>query len=149
MFFWKREPPPPPPPIPFYRKPAVVSIILTVIIVFVLGPVGFIFNGMTEELEKKADNETVILLIKQIKENDDRQWKEIEQNRQQQAPAPPRNVQITGSAAVMNPVQTHEGVKALSFKDFKEYRNAIKEDQEAFRETRPEVDWNRYKRWTK
>ena len=75
MFFWKREPPPPPPPIPFYRKPAVVSIILTVIIVFVLGPVGFIFNGMTEELEKKADNETVILLIKQIKENDDRQWR--------------------------------------------------------------------------
>ncbi len=55
--FWRK--PPPLPPIPFYRKPAVVSIILTVIIVFVLGPVGFIFNGMTEELKsmKGVDKE--------------------------------------------------------------------------------------------
>ena len=54
---WRKQPPPP--LMPFYRKPAVVSIILTVIIVFVLGPVGFIFNGMTEELKsmKGVDKE--------------------------------------------------------------------------------------------
>lgn len=57
MFF--RKPPPPPPP-PFYKKPAVVSIILTAVIIFVLGPVGVIYKGMTEELKKKADYETVI-----------------------------------------------------------------------------------------
>ena len=48
---------------------------------FVLGPVGAIYNGMTEELKKKADYDTVILILKQQKENDDRQWKEIERNR--------------------------------------------------------------------
>jgi hypothetical protein len=101
MYFSFRKQPEPPKP--FYRKPAVVSIVLTVIIVFVLGPVGIIFNGMTEELKSKADNDTVILLIKQIKENDARQWKEIERNREQsqKAPLPPKSVRITGPAAVM------------------------------------------------
>jgi len=138
--FWRR---PPPPPLPFYRKPAVVSIILTVIIVFILGPVGIIFNGMTEELKKKADYETVILILKQQKENDDRQWEEIKNNRkQQQAPiTPPQSFQIKTV-----PVQVIKG--RLSLKDFKEYKNSTAEDQKAYRETRPDVDWSKYKKWT-
>ena len=121
MFF--RKPPPPPPP-PFYKKPAVVSIILTVVIIFVLGPVGVIYNGMTEELKTKADNTTVILLIKQIKENDARQWKEIERNREQtqRAPAPPKNVQITGPRATIQKKEAPQAVKlVLTPEQFEKY----------------------------
>jgi len=77
-----RQPPPPPPPPIYQRKPiATIAVVLTIIGMFVLGPVGAIYNGMTEELKKKADYDTVILILKQQKENDDRQWKEIERNR--------------------------------------------------------------------
>jgi hypothetical protein len=67
---------------------------------FVLGPIGAIYKGMTEELKKKADYETVILILKQQEKKDDRQWKEIERNREK-APLPPKSVRITGPAAVM------------------------------------------------
>jgi len=73
--------PPPPPPI-YKRQPlATLAVILTIIATFVLGPIGVIYNSMSEELKGKADNETVILLIEQIKENDKRQWEEIQRNR--------------------------------------------------------------------
>jgi len=83
-----KEPPPPPPPI-YKRQPiASAAVVLTFIGMFVLGPIGAIYKGMTEELKGKADNKTVILLIEQIKENDKRQWEEIQKNREQSIQAP-------------------------------------------------------------
>ena len=85
---------PEPPPI-YKRQPiATAAVILTVIGMFVLGPIGAVYQGMTEELKGKADNKTVILLIEQIKENDQRQWKEIEKNREQQPLSAPKNLSI-------------------------------------------------------
>jgi len=82
--FDRFRPPPPPPPI-YKRQPiATIAVILTLISMFVLGPVGYIVKSIGEEMEKKANNETVILYMKQQKETDDRQWKAIEQ--QIQAP---------------------------------------------------------------
>ena len=102
MWFLKKEPPPPPPPI-YKRKPiASAAVVLTMIGMFVLGPVGAIYKGMTEELKKKADYETVILILKQQKEKDDRQWEEIKNNRQQATISAPKSVRITGPTAVMN-----------------------------------------------
>lgn len=74
---WIFKKPEPPPPI-YKRQPiATAAVILTIIGMFVLGPIGALWNGMAEELKKKADNETVIMLMKQQKENDDRQWQEL------------------------------------------------------------------------
>jgi hypothetical protein len=82
MFNLFRKPePPPPPPKKWYNQPA---LILSIVTVFILSPVGVIYKGITEELKKKADYDTVILILKQQKENDDRQWKEIERNREPQ-----------------------------------------------------------------
>jgi ABC-type lipoprotein release transport system permease subunit len=61
--FWRK--PPPPPPKKWFQQPA---IILTVIAMFVLGPVGVIYNGMTEELKKKVDNTTLQLMIQKDRE---------------------------------------------------------------------------------
>ena len=52
MFSRWRQPPPPPPK-KFYQQPA---LILTLVAMFVLGPVGVIYNTMSEELKKKVDN---------------------------------------------------------------------------------------------
>jgi len=78
-----RKPPPPPPPI-YKRQPiATAAVILTIVGMFVLGPIGAIYKGLTEELKQKANNETVLLYMKQQKEVDDRQWKAIETQLQQ------------------------------------------------------------------
>ena len=47
--FWRK---PPPPPKPFYReKPvATAAVILTMVAMFVLGPVGAIYKGKTETI---------------------------------------------------------------------------------------------------
>ena len=67
-------------PQPIYKRQpiATAAVILTVIGMFVLGPIGAVYKGMTEELKKKANNETVILYMQQQKEKDDQQWKAIE-----------------------------------------------------------------------
>jgi hypothetical protein len=97
--FWRK-----PPPQPIYkRRPiATAAVILTMVGMFVLGPVGAIYDSMSEELKKKADYDTVILILKQQKEKDDRQWEEIKNNRQQATISAPKSVQITGPAAIMN-----------------------------------------------
>jgi len=77
--FWRKKPEP---PLPIYkRKPiATAAVVLTIVGMFVLTPVGAIYEGMSEELKQKANNETVLLYMKQQKETDDRQWKAIERN---------------------------------------------------------------------
>jgi hypothetical protein len=103
--FWKRQPPPP----PIYKKRpiATFAVILSFVGMFVLGPIGAIYNGLTEELKTKANNETILLYMKQQKENDDRQWKEIERNRQQQVQVmqPPQTVRIQPAAVPPNVIQ--------------------------------------------
>jgi hypothetical protein len=84
----------PPPPI-YQRKPiATIAVVLTMVAMFVLGPVGVIYDTMSEDLKQKANNETVLLYMKQQKETDDRQWKAIERrigvsNQVQKKPVPP------------------------------------------------------------
>ena len=160
--FWRRQAPPPPPP-PFYkaRPVATAAVVLTIIGMFVLGPIGAIYKGMTEELKTKANNETLLLYMQQQKEDSDRQWKEIERNREQKTISAPKKVIIKSQPKIgsREMVSTEaltkkapEPVKqlvVLSVKDFKEYKISSVEDQEAFRETRPEIDWSRYKKWTK
>ena len=169
MYFSFKKPPEPPPK-KFYQQPA---LILTMVGMFVLGPIGYLWNGMAEELKKKVDNETLKLMIQ--KDRDALKRHETKNREQEQAivenqkaiqvllreqavmkatkkadtPTPPKRVVVTGPTATMNTKETHQTAKTLSFKDFKEYKNASKEDQEAFRETRPEIDWRRYSRWTK
>ena len=60
----------PPPPKPFYIKQpiATVAVILTMIGMFVLGPIGYLWNGMAEELKKKVDNQTLQLMIQKDRE---------------------------------------------------------------------------------
>ena len=60
---WRQ--PPPPPPKKFYQQPA---LILTLVAMFVLGPVGVIYNTMSEELKKKVDNKTLQLMIEKDRE---------------------------------------------------------------------------------
>ena len=51
MWIFKKQQPLPPPPI-YKRKPiATVAIILTIVATFVLGPIGVIYNSMSEELK--------------------------------------------------------------------------------------------------
>jgi hypothetical protein len=48
MFNIFSKPPPPPPPKKWFQQPA---LILTFVAMFVLGPVGIIWNGLTEEMK--------------------------------------------------------------------------------------------------
>ena len=61
---------PEPPPQPFYKKQpiATAAVIITLIGMFVLGPVGVIYNGMSAELKKKVDNKTLQLMIQKDRE---------------------------------------------------------------------------------
>ncbi len=95
MWIFKRKEP----PLPIYRrKPiATAAVILTLIGMFVLGPIGAVYKGMTEELNKKANNETVILYMQQQKEKDDQQWKAIERIIEA-----PRNLTIKNEASKDN-----------------------------------------------
>ena len=83
MWIFNKKELPPPPPQPIYKRQpiATIAVIITLIGMFVLGPIGALWNTMADDLKKKADNATVILLMQQQKENDDRQWQEIRENR--------------------------------------------------------------------
>ena len=66
MFNPFRKPEPP----PIYKRQPIASaaVIITLIGMFVLGPVGVIYNGMSEELKKKVDNKTLQLMIQKDRE---------------------------------------------------------------------------------
>ncbi len=135
--FFRRPLPPIPPQVPFYKKPAVVSIILTVVIVFVLGPVGVIYTGMSEELKKKVDNSTLQLMIqkdreaiKRTEEGAVKRDKAVEENRNaiienqkvlimiQQRPS----VALTGPRATIKPKEPPQRAKlVLTPEQFERY----------------------------
>jgi len=118
-----RQPPPPPPP--FYRRQpiATIGIILTIVGMFILGPVGYLWNGMAEELKNvrskietvekdKVDNENLKETLNELKEQrkdqaaaDKDQNKSIQTNQMaieriliRQELAPPKNISIGGKA---------------------------------------------------
>jgi hypothetical protein len=127
--------PPPPPSKKWYQQPA---IILSIAAMFILGPVGVIYNGMSEELKQKANNETLLLFMKQteqkqveVREQDTKQWEIIQQlliDRQQ--------------ANVQTPIQTQK--RSLSPKEFMEYKQLSPENKEEYRQATPEIDWSKY-----
>ena len=144
MFFFRREPPPPPEK-PFYRKNpvATAAVFLTFVGMFVLGPVGAVYKGLTEDLKAKANNETILLYMKQQKETDDRQWKAIEQSIQR-----PQSVQvreqpvvkektITRRAPASETQQQEQGPPPLTPKHFEDYMNMSPEHRAAFRKLHP------------
>ncbi len=59
---------PPPPPKPWYKNVAMIAIVLTVFSMVTLGPIGVIYNGMTEEIKKldteKASRDTIQQMLK-------------------------------------------------------------------------------------
>ena len=103
----------PPPPKPIYKRQpiATAAIILTIVGMFVLAPVGALWNGMAEELKKKADNTTVILLIQQQKQENDRQWEEIKEN---------RKVRVVPQAMIGKIMAQPRGI-ALTEEEFEKY----------------------------
>jgi len=173
-FSFFRKPNPPPPKIPQW-----VTVTVPIVFAVMIGLIALVYNTMAADVkeikdnvklveEKKVDNTTLKLMLKNQKmmieqqkdeadrqrEEDAKKFDQIQETQtqtlktiqvmQQRPPiAAPSGFKITG------PAQTHEAAKALSFKDFKAYKNASKEDQEAFIETMPEVDWGRYKKWKK
>ena len=52
---WKQ--PPPPPPKLWIQKPAWVSLVVTIVVILVLGPVGAIYQGLTEEMKSMKTND--------------------------------------------------------------------------------------------
>jgi len=76
---FRREPPPPPPPPIYKRQPiATAAVILTMVAMFVLGPIGYLWNGMAEEMKvvkakieevqkEKATNEDVKAALEELK----------------------------------------------------------------------------------
>jgi hypothetical protein len=123
----------PPPPI-YKRKPiATAMLVLTMVTIFVLGPVGIIYKGMSEELKKKADYETVILILRQQKEKDDRQWEEIKNNRKQQQLAiiAPKNLQMMKAIELK--------VKKLTPTEYGQYIKMTSEQQEAYKKYRTDI----------
>ena len=117
MWTFFRKPPPPPKPI-YARQPiATAAVILTIIGMFVFGPIGVIYNSMSEELKGKANNETVILYMKQQKETDDRQWKALEQQIQV-----PQNMSV-----VATPKQNLTKKMTLTVEQFEKYISMVPE----------------------
>lgn len=128
--FWRK---PPPPPI-YKRKPiATAMLVLTMVTIFVLGPVGIIYKGMSEELKKKADYETVILILRQQKEKDDRQWEEIKNNRKQQqlAITAPKNLQMMKAIELK--------VKKLTPTEYVSFINMSSAQQAAYKKYRTDI----------
>jgi hypothetical protein len=119
MFISIRKPDPPKKK--WYMQPA---LILSMIAMFVLAPVGAIYNGMSEELKKKADNQTVILLIEQLKEDSQRQWKEIDRNRDRTEQRP---------STTIKKAEPKEEKKVLSPEEFEKYLNMKPEMQEKYK----------------
>lgn len=58
MYFKLGKPPEPPPKL-WIQKPAWVSLVVTIVVILVLGPVGAIYNGLTEDMKtmRSADKE--------------------------------------------------------------------------------------------
>lgn len=128
--FWRK--PPPPPENPWFMKPGWVTVMITLVVIFVLGPVGAIYQGMTAELKKKADYETVILILKQQKEKDDRQWQEIQNNRKQETTiTAPKNLQM------MEVIKLK--VKKLSPAEYTHFIKMTPEQQAAYKNYRPDI----------
>jgi len=76
---------PPPPPKPFYKKQpiATATFVFMMVCTLVLGPVGVIYKGMSEELKQKVDNKTLMLMIE--KDRDALKRHEIENKDQDSA----------------------------------------------------------------
>jgi len=133
MFSIFRREPPPPPPKPFYRKNPIATwaVVLTMVGMFILGPIGVIYKTMAEDLKAKANNETVLLYMKQQKETDDRQWKAIEQQIQA-----PKSISIN-EPVTRNKSLSDEEKPPLSPKEFQDYMNMSPENRAAFRKLHP------------
>jgi len=116
MWTFFRKPPPPPKPI-YARQPiATAAVILTIIGMFVFGPIGVIYNSISEELKGKANNETVILYMKQQKETDDRQWKALEQQ-----------IQVPKSMMLSPPNSLSIEKPVLTVEQFEKYMSMVPE----------------------
>lgn len=127
--FKKKEPPPP----IYKRKPiATAAVILTAVGMFVLAPVGIIYESMSEELKQKANNETVILYMQQQKEKDDQQWKAIER-----IIVAPKNLTIESE-----PSNVKVEKKILTPEQFKIYLSLEVEDRDKYKKYLQENGFN-------
>jgi len=118
MFSFGRTPPPPPKL--WIQKPAWVSIVITVVVVLVLGPVGFIWNGMAEE-QKEHRNAIVQnqLAIKELL------------TRQQMLIEAPKNLKITSPNATIKKAEPSKPV--LTPEQFEKYMQMKPEIQAKYK----------------
>lgn len=129
----------PDPPKKWYegRLPA---LILSLVVIFVLGPIGVIFNSMSEELKQKANNETLLLYMKQ---QDQMQQKKDEQDAKQWEVIQ-KILTAPKAVTIQTPKVESKENRTLSPKEFLEYKQLSPEEQKEYREVTPEIDWSRY-----
>ena len=121
MFIFRREPAPEPPKL-WIQKPAWVSIVVTIVVVLVLGPVGVIWNGMAEE--QKQNRSAIVqnqLAIKELL------------TRQQMMLQTPKNLTITGPNATIKKVEPEEKKHILTPEQFEKYLNMPPEMQAKYK----------------
>ena len=131
--FWRRQQPPKP---IYKRQPiATIAVILTLIGMFVLGPVGVIYNGMSEELKKKVDNSTLQLMIEKDREALRRQDEALKEKGKKDEPQDKAIIENQKTLIMLrtsiNPVREKETVKqVLTPEQFEKYLN-MKPDSQA------------------
>lgn len=139
-------------PKPFYlRQPvATVAVILTMIGMFVLGPVGVIYKGMTEELQQKVDNQTLQLMLKnqqtlieqnkeeaeRKREEDTKKFEEL-QKTQQETLRVIQDLQIRQAAPLQPSPTTNTPQPAVTKEVFEYYMSLPPEQQKAFKNLHP------------
>ncbi len=117
MSIFKKQPPPPPPI--YKRQPmASIAVILTMVTMFVLGPVGYLWNGMAAE--NKENRGAIVQNQLAIKEILTRQEMIIK--------SPSRGGNIIGPATIKNILTPEEFEKYLSFskEDRLKYKQYLK-----------------------
>lgn len=149
MLIFKRKEPEKPKPF-YVRQPiATVAVILTIIGMFVLGPVGIIYNGMTEELKHKVDNQTLQLMLKnqqtlieqnkaeaeRKREEDAKKFEELQRTQQ-------RTLETIQNLQMQRPAQTQQSPVSTSqpvvTKEVFEYYLTLTPDQKrAFKKLSP------------
>ena len=143
MWIFKKQPPLPPPPIYKRRPIATAAIILSIVATFVLGPIGVIYNSMSEELKtvrekvevvekEKVDNTILKEALNDLKEErKDRNIKgekrddAIQQNQQaiqkiliRQELAAPKGLKLMGKSIQ---VDTNKEKTTLTPEEFEKY----------------------------
>jgi len=150
---WFRKDPPPPPP-PKSKIPGWVGIAVPVIFVMLFGLTGIVYNGLAEEVDKKADKATIKQmlinqeqLIKMNQQGLNIQQKNIEKTQDSLDDTLKIIQQVQMQQAVMvEKISSPKGVDNLVEKppltptEFQQYMKMLTKEKEAFRKLHPSYE---------